>query len=158
MENIEEYLKINISYKNFYLENNPDVQIGYSLQELYLAVSMDVDIVFSSLNILPSKSGYVFWKDAIFLYLISEKQKPSICNDIYPAISQKYGSTKICIDRAMRRCFENVLYHTSKNSNNFICAYLKNHVMYPHNSELIVKIVELISSKYFQNNKFKNLI
>lgn len=158
MENIEEYLKINISYKNFYVENNIDVQREYSLQDLYLAVSSDVDIVFSALNILPSRSGYVFWKDAIFLYLISEKTKPSICNDIYPAISKKYGSTKVCIDRAMRRCFENVLYHTSKNQNNFICAYLKNYVMYPHNSDLIVKIVELISSKMFQKNKFKSVI
>ena len=155
MENIEEYLKINISYKNFYIENNEEIKTGYSLQDLYLAVSMDVDIVFSALNILPSKSGYMYWKDAIFLYLISNKTKPSICNDIYPAISKKYGSTKICIDRAMRRCFENVLYHVSKNANNFICAYLKNHVMYPRNSELIVKIVELISSKIFQKSKIK---
>ena len=158
MENIEEYLKINISYKNFYVENNAEMHKDYSLQDLYLAVSMDVDIVFSALNILPNRSGYVFWKDAIFLYMILDKKKPSICNDIYPAISKKYGSTKICIDRAMRRCFENVLYHASKNSANFICAYLKNHVMYPHNSELIVKIVELISSKMFQKNKFKNTI
>ena len=158
MENIKEYLQINVSYKDFYIINNDDVSKQSLMQELYSAVSLDVDIVFSALNILPSRSGYLYWKDAIFLYLISEKKKPSICNDIYPAISQKYGSTKICIDRAMRRCFENVLYHASKNQTNFICAYLKNHVMYPHNSELIVKIVELISSKMFQKNKLKSLI
>ena len=158
MENIEEYLKINVSYKNFYIENNEDLKTDCSLHDLYLAVSMDVDIVFSALNILPSRSGYVFWKDAIFLYMISENKKPRICNDIYPAISKKYGNTKICIDRAMRRCFENVLYHASKNNTNFICAYLKNHVMYPHNSEIIVKIVELISSKMFQKTKLKGLI
>jgi hypothetical protein len=118
----------------------------------YLA-SLDVDIVFSALNILPNKSGYVFWKDAIFLYLILGKQKLSVCNDIYPLISKKYNATTMSIDRAMRRCFENVLYYAAKNENNFICAYLKNTILYPHNSELIVKIVELISSKKFQQNK-----
>ena len=61
----------------------------------------------------------------------------------------------MCVDRAMRRCFENVLYFTSKNENNFICTYLKNTVLYPHNSELIVKITELISSRKFQQNKLK---
>ena len=44
----------------------------------------------------------------------------SICNDIYPLIAKKYETTKMCVDRAMRRCFENVLYFASKNENNFI--------------------------------------
>ena len=154
MENIESYLNLNISYKDFYIENNAELSKNTcSTEEIYIAVSLDVDIVFSALNILPSKSGYLFWKDAIFLYMILEKKKISICNDIYPLISKKYGTTKMCIDRAMRRCFENVLYFASKNENNFICTYLKNTVLYPHNSELIVKIVELISSKKFQQNK-----
>ena len=154
MESLESYLKLNISYKDLYIENNTDLlEDEQSLEKIYVAVSLDVDIVFSALNILPSKSGYLFWKDAIFLYLMSGKQKLSICNEIYPLISKKYNTTTMCIDRAMRRCFENVLYYASKNKNNFICAYLKNTVLYPHNSELIVKIVELISSKKFQQNK-----
>lgn len=154
MENIETYLNLNISYKEFYIENNSELSKNkQSLEDVYMAVSLDVDIVFSSLNILPSKSGYLFWKDAIFLYLISGKQKVSICNDIYPLIAKKYNVTTMSIDRAMRRCFENVLYYITKNENNFICAYLKNSVLYPHNSELIVKIVELISSRKFQQKK-----
>lgn len=154
MENVESYLNLNISYKDFYVENNPELKASIlSLEEIYVAVSVDVDIVFSALNILPNKSGYLFWKDAIFLYLISGKQKVSICNDIYPLISKKYETTTMCVDRAMRRCFENVLYFASKNENNFICTYLKNTVLYPHNSELMVKIAELISSKKFQQNK-----
>jgi hypothetical protein len=154
MENVESYLNLNISYKDFYVENNPELKNDIqSVEEIYVAVSLDVDIVFSALNILPNKSGYLFWKDAIFLYLISGKQKVSICNDIYPLISKKYETTTTCVDRAMRRCFENVLYFASKNENNFICTYLKNTVLYPHNSELMVKIVELISSKKFQQNK-----
>lgn len=158
MENVETYLSLNISYKDFYIENNPELKgKESSIEELYIAVSLDVDIVFSALNILPNKSGYLFWKDAIFLYLISGKQKVSICNDIYPLISKKYETTTMCVDRAMRRCFENVLYFASKNENNFICTYLKNTVLYPHNSELMVKIAELISSKKFQQNKLNGL-
>ena len=158
MENVESYLSLNISYKDFYIENNSELSKSkQSLEEIYVAVSQDVDIVFSALNILPNKSGFQFWKDAIFLYLISGKQKVSICNDIYPLISKKYETSKMCVDRAMRRCFENVLYFASKNENNFICTYLKNTILYPHNSELMVKIVELISSKKFQQEKLKAL-
>ncbi|MBR3885534.1 MAG: hypothetical protein IKJ33_03620 [Clostridia bacterium] len=154
MEDVESYLNLNISYKDFYIQNNIELSKNSSnVEDIYIAVSLDVDIVFSALNILPSKSGYLFWKDAIFLYLISGKQKLSICNDIYPLIAKKYETTKMCVDRAMRRCFENVLYFASKNENNFICSYLKNSILYPHNSELIVKIVELISSKNFQQKK-----
>ena len=156
MEDIESYLSLNISYKDFYIENNAELSKSkQSMEDIYIEVSLDVDMVFSALNILPSKSGYQFWKDAIFLYLMSEKQKVSICNDIYPLIAKKYKTTKMCVDRAMRRCFENVLYFTSKNENNFICTHLKNTVLYPHNSELIVKIAELISSRKFQQNKLK---
>ncbi len=154
MENVESYLNLNISYKDFYIENNSELsKSSQTMEELYVAVSQDVDIVFSALNIMPNKSGFLFWKDAIFLYLISGKQKVSICNDIYPLISKKYETTTMCVDRAMRRCFENVLYFASKNENNFICTYLKNTILYPHNSELMVKIVELISSKKFQQTK-----
>lgn len=159
MDNIESYLKLNISYKDFYLENNSELSANKeSFQDIYIAVSIDVDIVFSALNILPSKSGYLFWKDAIFLCLMSDKKKVSICNDIYPLISKKYETTSMCIDRAMRRCFENVLYYISKNEENFVCAYLKNNVLYPHNSELLIKLVELISSRKFQQNKLKQSI
>lgn len=160
MEDVNNYFDLNISYKDFYVQNNGELECDkkLSLQQIYVAVSLDVDIVFSALNILPSKSGYLFWKDAIFLYMIMDKKKISICNDIYPLISKKYEITTMCIDKAMRRCFENVLYHISKNENNFICAYLKNIVLYPHNSELVVKIVELISSKMFQQNKLKQVI
>lgn len=156
MDNIESYLNLNISYKDFYLENNSELsEKEGSFEDIYIAVSLDVDIIFSALNILPSKSGYLFWKDAIFLCLMSDKKKVSICNDIYPLISKKYDTTSMCIDRAMRRCFENVLYFTSKKEGDFICSYLKNILLYPHNSEILIKLVELISSRKFQQNKLK---
>ena len=159
MENIESYFNLSISYKDMYRENNKELSGGSdSIEQFYCAVNGDMEIVFSALNILPNKSGYQYWKDAIFLYLMSDKTKVSICNDIYPLIAKKYGITKMCIDRAMRRCFENVLYYANKNQKNFICAYLKNNLLYPHNSKLMAKIAELISSALFQQNKYKNII
>ena len=156
MNNIESYLNLNVTYRDFYITNNDELDSEEcEVQQIYSAVCLDMDIVFSALNISPNKSGYQFWKEAVFLYLMSDNKKISICNDIYPLISQKYSCTKMCIDRAMRRCFENALYHVSKNQNNFICVYLRNCVLYPHNSKLVAKIAELISSRLFQKNKLK---
>ena len=157
MDEIESYLNINITYRDYYIEHNDDIDKNEELtaEKFYICVSKDVDIVLNNLNILPSKSGYLFWKDAVFLYLFASKTKISICNDIYPAIAKKHETTTMCVDRAMRRCFENVLYYASKNEHNYICLYLKNTLLYPHNSEIIVKLVVLISSKKFQENKLK---
>lgn len=157
MESLESYYNLNLSYKDFYIEHNSELSVEkHSFEDIYIAVSGDVDIVFSALNILPNKTGYKFWKDAIFLYLMSEKTKISIAHDIYPMISKKYDTKAVCIDRAMNRCFENVLYHTMNSKNNYIRDYLKDIILYPHNSELIAKITELITSKMFQQKKLKN--
>lgn len=151
---IETYLNLNLTYFDYYVEYNKEINEEKVLpKEMYICVGRDVDIIFSTLNILPSKSGYLFWKDAVFLYLISKKEKISICNDIYPVIAQKHNTTTMCIDRAMRRCFENVLYYCSKKQDNYICDYLKSVLLYPHSSEILAKLVELISSKKFQENK-----
>lgn len=157
MDEIEAYMNINLTYRDYYINHNDDIDKDrkISAEELYICVSNDIDIVLRNLNILPSKSGYLFWKDAVFLYLLTSKTKISICNDIYPAIAQKHETTTMCVDRAMRRCFENVMYYASKNEDNYICLYLKNNLLFPHNSEIIVKLVELISSKKFQANKLK---
>ena len=59
----------------------------------------------------------------------------------------------MAIERAMRLSFENVMYHISREKENYIAEYLKPYLLYPHNGEIVTKIVKLISSKYFQNNK-----
>ena len=41
----------------------------------------------------------------------------------------------------------------SKIKENYVTQYLKPYLLYPHNGEIVAKIVKLISSKYFQNNK-----
>ncbi|MBE5755517.1 MAG: hypothetical protein E7341_02400 [Clostridiales bacterium] len=156
MDELQSYLNINITYRDYYIEHNDDLESEeLTAEKFYISVSEDLDIVLNNLNILPSKTGYLFWKDAVFLYLFSSKAKISICKDIYPAIAKKHETTTMCVDRAMRRCFENVLYYASKNEHNYICLYLKNALLFPRNSEIIVKLVELISSKKFQENKLK---
>lgn len=156
MNYIESYFNLKVGYKDLYLFYNPELNgEEVSAEKLFYAVSGDVDLVFAALNIMPNKSGYQFWKDAIYLYLLQDKKKINLSIDIYPLIAKKYQTTLMCVDRAMRRCFENVLYFASKHDENYVCAYLKNNILFPHNSEIIAKLVELISSKKFQEKKIK---
>ena len=70
MDEIESYLNINITYQDYYIEHNDEIdKENLTAEKFYICVSKDVDIVLNNLNILPSKSGYLFWKDAVFLYL-----------------------------------------------------------------------------------------
>lgn len=160
MENtINTYLNLNPTFKQFYIKNN-DLIIDENIdpEPLFFNVYHDVDIILSCLNISPSKCGYGYWIDAVYIFLLSNKNRISICKDVYPAIAQKYNTTAMAVERAMRLCFENVMYYTSKHEDNFICAYFKNLVMYPHNSEILVKLVDLMSSKKFQSNKSKHSV
>ena len=154
MEIIEEYLKLSSNYKDEYIENNASIDINnITSKNLYENVCYDVDIVLMALNISPSKVGYKYWKDAVFLYLLMSEKQPSICKDIYPAIGKKYSKTPTAIERAMRICFENVMYYLSKSKTTFISDYLKSSLLYPHNGELLIKITKFISTKEFQKNK-----
>ena len=72
MERVEAYLNLNVSYKDFYIENNEDLKKDdCGIDKIYIAISLDLDIVFSALNIMPSKAGYQYWKEAVFLYMMS---------------------------------------------------------------------------------------
>lgn len=155
MEDLKEYFDISVSYKEYYIMNNDSISEDVSLEKLFYNVDYDADIILRALNISPSKCGYRYWKDAIFIYICSGKSHLSICNEIYPAIAQKYGKTRMSVERAMRLCFENTMYYVSKKNANFIGDYLKNSLLYPHSSEILIKLVELIVSKDFQKNKFK---
>ncbi len=61
------------------------------------------------------------------------------------------------VERAMRLCFENVLYYCSKMEPNFVVEFFRNFLLHPHNSTLLIKIVELISSAEFQKRKQTSL-
>ena len=158
METIDEYFNISISRKSNYEKNLVcESEEGENNDNLYYHIDNDLGIVFRYLNISSRKYGYRYWKDAIFLYISSEKMQVSICKDIYPVIAKKYNKSASSIERAMRLCFEDALYFSSKNDDDFIYKYLKNVLIYPHNGEIMARISELIMSKDFQKRKLNYL-
>jgi hypothetical protein len=154
MECIESYLNLTMSYKDYYIKNNDLIkEENPTFENLLFNIYHDVDIILCNLNISPSKYGYTYWRDAIFIMIVSENQHLSICNEIYPLIAKKYNKSAISVERAMRLCFENAMYDNSKKRDDFIVNYMKNYLLYPHNSEILVKLTELVVSREFQKNK-----
>ncbi len=160
MENaIDTYLNLNSTFKQFYIKNNElIIDEDIDSESLFFNVYNDADIILRNLNISPNKCGYTYWIDAVYLFLLAEKNRISICKEVYPTIAKKYNTTPMAVERAMRLCFENVMYHTTKHPDNYICSYFKNSLLYPHNSEILVKFVDLLSSKKFQQNKLKSQV
>lgn len=157
MESLDAYMNFENSYKQQYIQNNIHLNNESSTTEILSCVHTDVDIVLESLGVSPRKLGYKYWKDAVFLFVHYDKKPVKICSEIYAVIGKKYGKTDISVERAMRLCFENVMYYVSKSEPNYISLFLKNHLLYPHNSELLIKITELIVSRKFQKEKQKSL-
>lgn len=157
MESLDAYMNFESSYKQQYIQNNILLNSGSTTVDILSCVHTDVDLVLSSLNISPSKLGYKYWKDAVFLFINYDRVSVKICTDIYPVIAKKYHKSDISVERAMRLCFENAMYYASKSEQNFISIFLKKHLLFPHNSELMIKISELIVSRKFQKEKQKLL-
>ncbi len=156
MERFDEYLELVTTYKDDYLKNNPLIkEYDIDSRDLYCYVSNDVDIILNALNISPSRFGHRYWKDAIYIYILSGRNKLRISRDIYPTIAKKYNSTSVAVERAMRLCLENLMYNVSKSEKNYIGEYLKPSLLFPHSGEILVRLVELVSSKNFQENKHK---
>lgn len=157
MENLQNYFNINPSFKENYIKNNNLLDNSVSAEKLYDSIYSDADIILSRLCIPPSKCGYMYWKDAVFVYILMEKTRISICNDIYPILAKKHNKTAMSVERAMRLCFENALYYANNNDRDpdFVCDYFKDSLKYPRNSEILAKMVELVVSKSFQKNKVK---
>lgn len=155
MVELNKYLELDNSYELAYKRNNNFLcnQDSLALESLFYNITADVDIILNSLSISASRSGCRYWKDAVFIYITSCKMPISICKDIYPIIGLKYGKTSASVERAMRVCFEDVLYRNSKKEGNYIVDYLQNCLLFPHNSELLMRIVELVVSKKFQDEK-----
>ena len=89
----------------------------------------------------------------MFLFILNNGEQISICNDIYPAIAKRYDKTAMSVERAMRMCFENAMYYSVKKEETFVYDHIKNYLLYPHNSEILVKLAELVVSKEFQKIK-----
>jgi hypothetical protein len=135
--------------------NNPEIAgEDVSLDELYHQVKQDLSIIFRVLKIAPNKNGFVYWFDAVFLNIITEKTHISICKDIYSVIAIKYNTTSMAVERAMRLCFENTMYDLSKQDDNYVISYFRNSLVYPHNSEILSKLTELMISKEFHLRKY----
>lgn len=155
MEFADTYMNFKPTYKYYYLKNNNICEFDLTTEELFSRILQDIDIVLRMLKISPSKVGYAYWRDAILIYILSEKDHLSICNDVYPMIAQKYCKTTISIERAMRLCFEDTMYN-SINENNYVVTFMKHYLVQPHNSEIMVKLAELVTSSGFR--RFKNSI
>lgn len=153
-ESLKEYLLLETSYLKRYLKNNKSIRRkNISMEELFDCVDADLDIVFDLLQITSNKRGFKYWKDSIFINLISEKSKVSVCTDIYPLIAKKYNKTETSVERAMRLCFEKTYKNISKCKVNFVYTFLRNYLMFPHNNKIICRITELICSREFQKEK-----
>ena len=159
MVELQTYLELDGSYETMYINNNFLCKNKVITPEmLFYNICSDVDIVLNALNISASKLGYRYWKDAVFIYITNSNMPFSICKNVYSAIGMKYKKTSAAVERAMRICFEDVLYQCSKTGGNYISDYLKNYLLFPRNSEILLRIVELVVSKHFQETKEKFLI
>ena len=152
---IDSYLSMHFSNKYYYVVNNPEIADDESsLDALYHQVKQDLGVIFRVLKIAPNKNGYSYWFDAVFLNIITDKPHVSICKDIYAVIALKYNTTSMAVERAMRLCFENTLYDLSKQDNNYVISYFRNSLVYPHNSEILSKLTEIMISKEFHLRKY----
>lgn len=158
MENKLDLLNYSLNFKDTYIKNNSKLS-GEDITNdvIFECVCEDVDFVLKNLGVSPSKIGYCYWKEAAYIYILSGKMHMSICNEVYPLIAEKHGKTAMSIERAMRICFENSLYYSSKHGYNFVTDYFKNYLLNPHNGKIIIKLVEIITSSDFQKYKQKHL-
>ena len=155
MNYLDEYLKLNVTHKMNYLKNNKLVGGDDSVEKLFYNIDSDLDLILNALKVSSNKTGFKYWKDSVFIFILSEKIKVNICSEIYPLIAKKYSKSTTSIERAMRLCFENALYNISKSKSNFVSEYMKDYLTFPHNSEVLCKITELVCSYEFQSEKNK---
>ncbi len=154
MDICNEYLDFDNSYKSCYIRNNNLIKISNpSVETLYQSVMFDIDLVLNELCVAPSKKGFRYWKDAVFIFLLNQKAQIRICKEVYPAIATKYGKTAMSVERAMRACFEDSMYNVSKKEQNYITEFMKSSLLYPKNSDILFRLIELISSQSFQKEK-----
>lgn len=154
MEICTDYLAYDNSYKSSYIKNNSLIKISNpDVEELYQNITTDVDYVLTELCVSPRKNGYRYWKDAVFIFLLNNRSQIRICKEVYPVIAKKYGKTAMSVERAMRVCFEDTMYKVSKKTHNLITDYMRASLLFPHNSEILCRMTELVSSNTFQKEK-----
>lgn len=155
MENTESYLNFRPTHVDYYMKNNYIDGNKITTDELYLRIMQDIELALRALKIQTSRIGYAYWKDAILYCILTDKDRLSVCYEVYPMVAKKHGCTTISVERVMRLCFENTLYYV-KNDTNYITSFMKHYLVTPHNGQLLSKFVELIISSEFR--RFKNAI
>lgn len=155
----DSYFKIGASTRAHYIKNNLLIRGSeVSDDELYENVSLDVELVLKELQISASRLGYKYWKEAIFIFIMHDMTNPKVCKEIYPAIAKKYNKSAVSIERAMRLTFEATLHSSEKMAvKTPVYIALKSLLLFPKNSVLVIKIVELITTKEFQKYKINSL-
>lgn len=156
MESVNNYIMFNPTYKDYYIKYNRDFNNKEAdMHNLYYCIYKDVELVLNALKISPKKFGYDYWKNAVYIYIVSGKNHISICKEIYPIIARNFNKSIGSVERAMRICFESVMHDICEITDNYICNYIRKFLLNPRNSELLVKITDLIVSDEFQRNKSK---
>ncbi len=153
MSYIDKYFNYKPTYKYFYMKNNNLFDLDLPDEEILNMIFQDIDMVLRVLKLSPQKAGYLYWRDAVLLSIISEKPDLSMSIDIYPFIAKKHGKTEVAVERCMRISFEDVMFKTSKDKN-LITNFLNPFLLHPHNFEIMIKLSELISSSEFKRFKY----
>lgn len=156
METTNTYIFFKPTYKDHYIKYNRDFNNKEAdIDNLFYCINSDVEIVLNALKISPKKFGYDYWKNAVYINIVNGKNQVSICKDIYPVIAYNFNKSVSSVERAMRLCFESVMHDICEINDNYICNYIRKFLLNPRNSEILVKITDLIVSDDFQRNKYK---
>ncbi len=155
MENVNYYSNYKTDLVDIYIKNNSMLngEVSVPMDTLYITISNDVHFILNYLGVSLSKLGYTYWKEAVLFFMCSGKMHIKICSEVYPFIANKYGKTVSSVERAMRQCLENSLYFINKNDNKFLKDSFDGFLLNPHSSQILVKFVQIISSKEFQKLK-----
>lgn len=153
------YFDLGLSTRAQYIKNCSSLSgTEVSNEDLLTSVNSDMELILKELHVSANKLGYTYWKDAVFIFIMQDMKHANVCKDIYPVIGKKYNKSAMSIERAMRSSFESSFFFSEKqNEKNPVFIALRSVLLFPKNSELVVRIVELITTKEFQNYK-RNLM
>ncbi len=97
------------------------------------------------LGISPSKSGYLYIRDGIYLYVTHPEHQYKITKELYPYLSEKYQKTQAAVEKSMRTAIETGYNNCSLEYSNEVFA---NIIRYdkgkPTNNEFITTVSEYI--------------
>jgi len=97
------------------------------------------------LGISPSKEGYYYLRDSIYLYITNPKYHFKITKELYPYLSKKYQKTESAIEKSIRTTIETGWNNCDLDYSNELFA---NTIRYdkgkPTNNEFIATVSDYI--------------